>query len=119
MATGGDGDGINGTLAIGNEPQPTVYLLRREQPQVQLTWASKFPSKPDKLKLRKEISVFPIKLTLKADYDTSSKEFDYGCSAKVRSLSSFEKNALMNEDFIIFQSSAAPAAHKLIFNRRT
>ena len=87
MATDGASNRINGTLATGNgtfQPTDTVYLLRREHPQVQLTWASKFPSKVDKLKLRKEISVFPIKLTLKADYDTNSREFDYGCSARVR-----------------------------------
>jgi hypothetical protein len=61
----------------------TVYLLRREHPQIQLTWASKFPHKVDKLKLRKAVTVFPIKVTLKADYDTNTKEFEYGCNAKV------------------------------------
>lgn len=62
----------------------TVYVLRREHPQVQLTWASKFPSKVDKLKLRKAVTLFPVKVTLKADYDTNTREFEYGCSARVR-----------------------------------
>jgi hypothetical protein len=61
----------------------TIYVLRSEHPQVQLTYASRFPQKVDKLKLRKVVKVFPIKITLKADYDTNTREFDYGCSAKV------------------------------------
>jgi hypothetical protein len=62
----------------------TVYVLRRDHPQIQMTWASKFPSKVDKLKLRKAVTFFPVKVTLKADYDTNTREFDYGCSARVR-----------------------------------
>jgi len=71
--------------ALPNLPrvEETVYLLRREHPQVQLTWASRFPKKVDKLKLRKHVNLFPVKLTFKADYDTNTREFDYGCSAKV------------------------------------
>ena len=69
--------------ALPPTAQETVYLLRREHPQIQLTWASKFPTKVDKLKLRKQVNIFPIKFTLKADYDTNTREFDYGCSARV------------------------------------
>lgn len=77
-----------GIPAVPGLPQPeTIYLLRREHPQIQLTWASKFPKKVDKLKLRKAVTVFPIKVTLKADYDTNTKEFEYGCHAKVCSFS--------------------------------
>jgi hypothetical protein len=88
-----------GVAAASNLPQPdTVYLLRREHPQIQLTWASKFPKKVDKLKLRKAVTVFPIKITLKADYDTNTKEFEYGCNArvnKIHSLSMIHKNILL------------------------
>jgi hypothetical protein len=73
-----------GIPGVPDLAQPeTLYLLRREHPQIQLTWASKFPKKVDKLKLRKVVTVFPIKVTLKADYDTNTKEFEYGCHAKV------------------------------------
>lgn len=82
-------------------PQPeTIYLLRREHPQVQLTWASKFPNKVDKLKLRKAVTVFPIQVTLKADYDTNTKEFEYGCNAKVRSFDCLLTIAAFFEDVI-------------------
>jgi hypothetical protein len=81
-----------GLPAVPGIPQPdTIYLLRREHPQIQLTWASKFPRKVDKLKLRKAVTVFPIKVTLKADYDTNTKEFEYGCNAKVRSIVNITK----------------------------
>ena len=63
------------------DPQ-TVYLLRSDHPQIRLTWASKFPAKVDKLKLRKRINLFPVRVTLMADYDTNTREFEYGCSAK-------------------------------------
>ena len=33
----------------------TIYVLRSEHPQVQLTYASRFPQKVDKLKLRKVV----------------------------------------------------------------
>lgn len=59
-----------------------IYVLRRDPPQVHLTWASKFPRKVDKLKIRKRVEIFPVAITLKADYDTNTKEFEYGCSAK-------------------------------------
>lgn len=64
------------------EPPP-VYLIRSEHPQIHLSWASHFPQKVDKLKLRKDIKFFPVKITLKADYSTATREFEYGCSAKV------------------------------------
>ena len=79
-------ENLNGLTAQinGVVPSPdTVYVLRREHPQVQLTWASRFPSKVDKLKLRKRVHLFPVQVTLKADYDTNTREFEYGCSARV------------------------------------
>jgi hypothetical protein len=70
-------------VGLHQTPHETVYLLRREHPQVALTWSSKFPQKVDKLKLRKRIHLFPVSITLKADYDTNTREFEYGCSVKV------------------------------------
>ena len=68
-------------------PQPdTIYVLRQEHPQIQVTWGSKFPAKVDKLKLRKQVKVFPVKFTLKADYDTNTREFEYGCRAQVSNI---------------------------------
>ncbi len=65
------------------ERRETVYLLRREHPQVELTWASRFPKQLDKIKIRKHFTLFPVKFTLKADYDTATNGFQYGASAKV------------------------------------
>lgn len=67
-------------------PPPTTRLLRSEHPQIILSSASRFPSKVDKLKLRKIVQIFPVRVTLKADYDTNTREFEYGCSARVRCL---------------------------------
>ena len=86
MAANVGGDPIPAQNGIGTLPFPqpdTVYLLRHEHPQIKLTWASKFPHKVDKLKLRKQIKFFPVKFTLKADYDTNTREFEYGCRAQV------------------------------------
>lgn len=65
------------------ERRETVYLLRRDHPQVELTWASRFPRQLDKIKIRKHFTIFPVKFTLKADYDTATNSFYYGASAKV------------------------------------
>lgn len=66
------------------EPAATTYIVRSEHPQVYLSWGSRMPAKPDKLKIRKRIDVWPLKVVLKADYDTAKREFDYGCSVSVR-----------------------------------
>lgn len=60
-----------------------VYLLRSEQPQVYLSWGSQMPRAPDRLKLRKVVDFWPVRLTLKADYETRTREFSYGLSCKV------------------------------------
>ena len=75
-ATSQAGDGPAGS--------DTVYLLRSDHPQVQVSWGSRLPAKPDKLKLRKYVDMWPIRFTLKADYDTASREFEYGLSCKAR-----------------------------------
>lgn len=80
--------GIHAHGGVGGQPRlpparpDTIYVIRKEHPQVQLTWASRFPSKVDNLKIRKEVHVFPIKVTLKADYNTETRDFSYGCTAK-------------------------------------
>ena len=65
------------------ENPPAYYILRSEQPQVYLSWGSKMPACPDRLKLRKEVKLWPLKFTLKADYETRSRDFTYGISCKV------------------------------------
>ena len=63
-------------------PHPPVYILRTEHPQVHLSWGSSMSKlKPDKLKLRRRVDAWPLRFVLKADYDTHTKEFSYGCSA--------------------------------------
>ena len=63
---------------------PATQLLHCEHPQVLLTWGSQLPVtfKPDKLKLRKHVDLWPIRVTLKADYETRTRDFTYGVSCK-------------------------------------
>lgn len=82
MAERGDGIPVAGVVAT--EPVATTYIVRTEHPQIHLSWGSRMPAKPDKLKIRKRIDVWPLKVVLKADYDTATREFDYGCSVRVR-----------------------------------
>lgn len=63
---------------------PRYRAIHSDYPAVELLWTSLFPSRPDKLKIRKHFTLFPIKFTLKADYDTRNRTFEYGASAKVR-----------------------------------
>lgn len=62
----------------------TSMMLRHESPQIILSSNSQFPKTLDKLKIRKRVQFFPIRVTLKADYETKSRSFSYGCSVKVR-----------------------------------
>jgi hypothetical protein len=58
-------------------------VLRREAPTVLLSSNSQFPrSGFDKLKLRRRINVFPLRITLKADWAVATRDFTYGCSVK-------------------------------------
>ena len=45
-----------------------------------MTWGSEFP---DKLKLRKQITLWPLRFKLRADYNRTVRNFEYGCSCKV------------------------------------
>jgi len=58
-------------------------VLRRDSPQILLSSSSRFPNTLDKLKIRKRVNLFPLRVTLKADYETSNRAFTYGCSVKV------------------------------------
>ena len=51
-----------------------------DRPEVCVTVASNFP---DRLRLLKRIHLFPLTLTLRADYVRRTREFEYGCSAQV------------------------------------
>lgn len=66
---------------------PTYRTIRHDYPAVELLWTSLFPAKPDKVKIRKHFTFFPIKFTLKAEYDTRNRTFEYGASARVRLMS--------------------------------
>ena len=52
-----------------------------QHPEVSVTWGSTFP---DKVKFRKLVGVWPLRLKLRADYCRVSRSFEYGCSCKVR-----------------------------------
>ncbi len=44
-----------------------------------ITWGSTFP---DKVKFRKLVGIWPLRLKLRADYCRVSRSFEYGCSCK-------------------------------------
>ncbi len=50
-------------------------------PELVLTWGSEFP---DNLKIRKEITLWPLRFKLRADYCKLNRNFQYGCSCKVQ-----------------------------------
>ena len=52
-----------------------------DHPELIITWGSDFP---DKLKIRKEIPLWPFRFKLRADYSRALRAFEYGCSCKVR-----------------------------------
>ncbi|EIE19698.1 hypothetical protein COCSUDRAFT_54586 [Coccomyxa subellipsoidea C-169] len=80
---------LEGT-AILNDVQPN-RLTRRPQraeprqvfnlnhPEFVITWGAQFP---DKLKIRKEIKLWPLRFKLRADYCQLNRTFEYGCSCK-------------------------------------
>jgi hypothetical protein len=68
-----------------NEDRTTTtnsLVLRREAPTILLSSNSAFPRTLDKLKIRRRLHLFPIRMTLKADYETKDRTFTYGCSVK-------------------------------------
>lgn len=58
-------------------PRPPPQVLDR--PDVCITVASSFP---DRIRLLKRVSLFPLSLTLRADYVRATRSFDLGCSAR-------------------------------------
>lgn len=61
-------------------PAPFTPPQVIDRPEVCVTVASNFP---DRLRLLKRIHLFPLTLTLRADYVRRTREFEYGCSAQV------------------------------------
>ncbi len=57
-----------------------VHLQNLNHSEFILTWGSEFP---DKLKIRKEIKLWPLRFKLRADYSRLNRSFEYGCSCKV------------------------------------
>ena len=57
-----------------------VFLQNLDHPELIITWGSGFP---DKLKIRKEIPLWPFRFKLRADYSRALRAFEYGCSCKV------------------------------------
>jgi hypothetical protein len=64
--------------------EQNTLVLRDRSPQILLSSDSQFPKTLDKLKIRKRVEFFPLRVTLKADYETKTRTFTYGCSVKVR-----------------------------------
>jgi len=50
-----------------------------DHPELVITWGSEFP---DKLKIRKEVTLWPLRFKLRADYTRTLRAFEYGCSCK-------------------------------------
>ena len=58
-----------------------MLMQNLDHPELIITWGSDFP---DKLKIRKEIPLWPFRFKLRADYSRALRAFEYGCSCKVR-----------------------------------
>lgn len=59
-----------------------VVTQNLNHPELVITWGSDFP---DKLKIRKEVPLWPLRFKLRADYSRALRAFEYGCSCKVSS----------------------------------
>lgn len=77
-------DQESGTSHPLQREENRTLVLRDRSPQILLSSDSQFPKTLDKLKIRKRVEFFPLRVTLKADYETKSRTFTYGCSVKVR-----------------------------------
>ena len=58
----------------------TDFVQSLDHPELIVTWGSEFP---DKLKLRKQVTLWPLRFKLRADYNRTVRNFEYGCSCKV------------------------------------
>ncbi|CAL8471353.1 g10895 [Coccomyxa elongata] len=76
--------------AVVNDVQQNRLTRRTHRPEPRqvfnlnhsefiLTWGSEFP---DKLKIRQEIKLWPLRFKLRADYSRLNRSFEYGCSCK-------------------------------------
>lgn len=60
--------------AAGGVARKTVF----DRPECLITWAADFP---DRLRLIKRLTLFPLRLALRADYHRPTRSFSYGCAA--------------------------------------
>ena len=67
-------------LASAERSHRSCNAQSLEHPELIVTWGSEFP---DKLKLRKQITLWPLRFKLRADYNRTVRNFEYGCSCKV------------------------------------
>lgn len=58
-----------------------VCFQNLNHPEFIITYGAEFP---DKLKIRKEIKLWPLRFKLRADYCKMNRTFEYGCSCKVQ-----------------------------------
>jgi len=56
-------------------PSPSQVF---DRPECLITWAADFP---DRLRLIKRLTLFPLRLALRADYHRPTRSFSYGCAA--------------------------------------
>ena len=56
------------------------FVQSLDHPELVVSWGSEFP---DKLKLRKQVTLWPLRFKLRADYNRAARNFEYGCSCKV------------------------------------
>ena len=82
--------------------EPYMILQSLDHPELVITWASEFP---DKLKIRKEVTLWPLRFKLRGDYTRALRAFEFGCSCKVSMAGVYGHSAPdLNEH-----------AHKLVF----
>ncbi len=78
MVEGNGADGADGADVTST----TRSIVLHRTPTILLSTNSTFPKSLDKLKIRRRISLFPLRLTLKADWEVATRNFVYGCSVK-------------------------------------
>jgi hypothetical protein len=59
-------------------PHPPILQQVFDRPECLITWAADFP---DRLRLVKRLTLFPLRLALRADYHRPTRSFSYGCAA--------------------------------------
>ncbi|KAK9791348.1 hypothetical protein WJX73_004327 [Symbiochloris irregularis] len=75
-------------VRVGSGPRPWKQFRLLEQPEVWLTWASRFP---DLVKIRKHLSIFPLQLTLEGAFQPDGRHTFFGCSCQDKFLKGWLK----------------------------